>query len=100
MLSEIDIITAVELMDVTRTRKAQERVESKVRQGLCIIDGCDGNIHRRGLCTRCYYKFNKAIKGRTKRDKASLVGKALEAGMLLRSNEERSIKSENVFADL
>ena len=94
------LISGFYMMNTDAKANIREAVHAKVKTGKCLIDGCDSDATRRGLCVRHYHQFNRQLRDRPKADRPRFMEEAIKNGLVLAPNKVREIKSTNPFADL
>lgn len=83
------------LMGTRRTRKKQRIVEQRIRDGLCLCDGCDRS-HRepgsaRGRCAKHYQAFKMRVRNLPIEQSMAITMREIRAGTLLDNQEIRRL---------
>lgn len=92
---------AIVVVKVKRTRAAEKHVQERIARELCVACDKGKSFRRRGLCTTCEGRWERARKEMTKEQRATFDAKLIEQGLLLDSHDILQIKSkDNPFAQL
>ena len=98
MLSEMSRLLA--MAGATAKKNVREAVRSRVLSGKCLIDACETECDRRGLCAKHYMAYFRELQSRPKRDRVEFENACIEEGKILASREVTRITDPNPFADL
>lgn len=83
----------------TARRAIADRVRDRVIAGRCLHEGCECEVHSRGVCARHYSAFQREMQARGgKKEQAEFEAAAIEGGLILAVNEVRAIRRPNPFA--
>lgn len=92
-------------LSMSRNKKTIENVEARIALGHCLgrcRDGseCSSKIHRRGLCTKCYYQFRVVKRGMRPKAAAVFEASCIREGRLLKIQESRVLQCRSVFQQI
>lgn len=90
------------VVDVERSKSAEEHVRKRLDEGQCIGCKADPKPHKkRGLCDKCHSRFLRAKNSLgTKQKRAEFEAKLIKAGQLLDEDEIRQFTNQDPYADL
>lgn len=95
----------VVVVGMAKSARVRTRVRLRVEQNKCLavlandVD-CDNPAWRRGLCTKCYYKWRTNRLSLSKENAAQYDADLIRQGYMLDRNESAQIKDESIFARL
>lgn len=80
-------------------RKNVEKLQERVRSGLCIIDGCTCPVKSRGLCDKHRQKFYLEMrKHGSDEERCQFEENCVRQGLILPAGEQESWTKANPFA--
>ena len=93
------------IVPMTRKPEIERRVRNRVKLGQCIGqtktgEECTNPAHRRGLCTKCAYRWRAAKAGMTAQQQAEYDAKLIVEGRLLTPSETNQIQNESCYIKL
>lgn len=95
----------VVVVGMAKSARVRTRVRLRVEQKKCLallandVD-CDNQAWRRGLCTKCYYRWRNTRLSMSKENAAQFDAELIKQGYMLDRNEATQIKDESIFARL
>ena len=88
-------------LSMTETRAKRtvaQAVNSKAKEGHCLICGCQvGQQGRRGLCNKHYLIFYRTKMSKPKRERVKFEEEQIREGRILAINQIREIRTPNPF---
>ena len=90
----------ISMGDVTAKPEITEAVRDRVREGKCLIEGCDCDANTRGLCEPHYQLFIRAKKSKPRSERADFEAAVIRDGMILAPHQVLKINSTNPFAHI
>ncbi len=93
------------VLNMTKSTKVKNEVQTRIDAGQCLGQDsagceCDRKPHRRGLCSRCYYRFRSLKLSMRDSEAAVFESDLIRLGRLLSDSESRRGKNKSVFARL
>lgn len=80
-------------------RKNVQKLEDRVRSGLCIIEGCTCQVKSRGLCDKHRQKFYLEMrKLSSDEERIQFEENCIREGLILPSGEQEAWTKVNPFA--
>lgn len=93
------------VLNMTKSTKVKNEVQTRIDAGQCLGQDsagceCKRKPHRRGLCSRCYYRFRTLKLAMKASDAAVYESDLIRLGRLLSDSESRRGNNKSVFARL
>lgn len=86
-------------MSAEPNSKARKHITECVAASKCLC--CEGKALKRGLCHRCYYKWNlNRGKLSSNAKRAEYDAKLIRMGLLLHPQAVRTYKAKNAFSSI
>ena len=83
-----------------RKRSREIEIRERVRNGLCIIDGCDKPFVARGLCDKHRQMWYQQVRSQdSPESRVEFEERAIQLGLILAPNEQREWTKDNPFAE-
>lgn len=89
-----------ETKEITVKPAIRRKVHTRAKLEKCLIDGCDKDARRRGLCGKHHMAYLRALVAHHKSERKAFADRAIREGLILAAGEIREIKSTSPFADL
>lgn len=93
------------VVGMAKSARVKTRVRMRVEANKCLavlandVD-CENAAWRRGLCTKCYYKWRTNRLSLSKENAAQYDAELIKHGYMLDRNESTQIKDESIFSRL
>jgi hypothetical protein len=88
------------LLDVSRSKKTEDRVRERLEKCQCVACGAESKNLRRGLCVRCYCQWLAARNRMNEREAVQFDANLIRQGWILARQESRRLRSRSVFERL
>lgn len=95
--SEVGLLA---MEDVTAKPEILDAVHDRAREEKCLIDGCDHEASKRGLCERHYQMFVRMKRTKPARERRSFEEGAIREGLILAPGAIRALTADNPFANV
>lgn len=87
------------IMAAEPSAKAKQHISLRVKAGQCLC--CESKALKRGLCSRCYYKWRtERSRLTTNALRAAFDSKLIRIGKLLIPQDARKFKASDVFSSV
>lgn len=87
-------------MKTLAKRRQSKRLEERVREGKCILEGCDRPIESRGLCAYHRQVWYRRLWSRpSDKDRAEFERRSVELGLILAPGEQQELQRDDPFAE-
>lgn len=82
------------MAELKAKRGRQKDIEAKVKQGLCLIEGCENEHWQRGVCSRHYAQFYNALRGLDVEARLAKEQEFIREGLILPPQEIRNLSAD------
>jgi hypothetical protein len=87
------------VLDTKTTAKTEQIVKQRIDDCQCLACETEGKL-RRGLCTKCYTRWNRARASMPTKDSCQFDARLIRKGLLLSAQQTRRIKTDCIFERL